>query len=127
MGGTIGSDQESSRERRYLWTAQKKSSQRARVAPLQRYAGAGQMVSSWLKDTCPGEAMEMLSERAQIARSSARVVASRLRARLLLFPSVLHAASRAKLPGPREYDAAGIEPTLCRIREVIPQSTASSG
>ena len=88
------------------------------------------MVSSWLKDTCPAEAMEMLSERVQIARCQARVwllpVCGRA-ARLLLFSSVLHAASRAKLQGPREYDAAGIEPTLCRIREVIPQSTASSG
>ena len=88
------------------------------------------MVSSWLKDTCPAEAMEMLSERVQIARCQARVgcfPSAGAAARLLLFSSVLHAASRAKLQGPREYDAAGIEPTLCGIREVIPQSTASSG
>ena len=89
------------------------------------------MVSSWLKDTCPAEAMEILSERVQIARCQARVwlvpVCGRGAAARLLFSSVLHAASRAKLQGPREYDAAGIEPTLCRIREVIPQSTASSG
>ena len=84
------------------------------------------MVSSWLKDTCPGEAMEILSERVQIARCQARAVfASRCgRARCVL---VCYMPLAVKLPGPREYDAAGIEPTLCRIREVIPQSTASSG
>ena len=111
-------------------TAQKKSSQRAQQ---RRCSGMPVLVSSWLKDTCPAEAMEILSERVQIARCQARVVfASRLRAcrappfRFLVsyMPLALQNAPRFAA---RDYDAAGIEPTLCGIREVIPQSTASSG
>ena len=53
---------------------QRRSAARERAVALWRYAGAGQMVSSWLKDTCPAEAMEILSERVQIARCQARVL-----------------------------------------------------
>ena len=93
-------------------TAQKKSSQRARSSAVAVCRSDGEFL---LKDTCPGEAMEILSERVQIARCQARVVfASRLRA-YRLFSSVLHAASSAKRQvfAARDYDAAGIELTRC--------------
>ena len=89
------------------------------------------MVSSWLKDTCPAEAMEILSERVQIARCQARVVfafASAGASRLLLLFLVCYmplAVQNYRVRANTTQRASSRR--FAGIREVIPQSTASSG